>query len=266
MGSSQDLLWVWWQHTPLSLPAQCGGPVTPSWSQARGWSYPHLGWGVWVGQEPSLTILCPLQAEGALLPLQQPAVLQAADSDPAAARGETPWSQVPTLAVPMARSSNGASGTGRVSEKGHLVPCLASLGPVARWGLWDLRLILASLPGWDPAGWSCPSVRGLGYPLSPTLSPCQDLSPWVLALFPWVRAWAAQHWGKISTNCAQSPAAVPVLPNTATLLSFPRTLPISCVPQRCQSTLALWWSSLPRHPHLTVSPSQTWWRWTRPHR
>jgi len=49
-----------------------------------------------------------LQAEGPLLPLQQPAVLQTADSDPAAAGGETPSSPVPTLAVPVASSSSGA--------------------------------------------------------------------------------------------------------------------------------------------------------------
>lgn len=86
MGSSKNPPWVWWQH---------GGPVTPSWSQARGWSHPHLGWGVRVGQEPSLSILCPSQAEGPLLPLQQPPVLQEANPDPAAARGETLWSPNP---------------------------------------------------------------------------------------------------------------------------------------------------------------------------
>lgn len=34
----------------------------------------------------------------------------------------------------------------------------------------------------------------------------------VLAPFSWVKAWAAQLQGRISTNCAFSPAAVPVLP------------------------------------------------------
>lgn len=68
----------------------------------------------------------------------------------------------PRASCPHGQEQQWGQWHGGGAQKGLLSPLPSFPRLVAMWGLWGLRLILASLSGWDPAGWSCCSSQGLG--------------------------------------------------------------------------------------------------------